>query len=450
MRTGASFQMTDDDVKNLGRLEAIFRNNGYDPESKKTLTIQDAMDIQNAAFLIPRVMTTMVQEGIEPLLIGTALLQRIEYEQGMMTVFPAIEPLRAEEVADGADVPFVNINIGGAQSFAVTVKRHGIGLKIHERFVRESTYPWINYWLRLAGNALARHKEEYIFSFITQLGTVVYDNSPAARLTTAPVQPVRGTTTGRNYKGQLNGSMTLDDIFDMYAQVMAQGFIPDTLLVHPMAWLMWVKDPVLREFAIQAGGGSFFANWGGDPASLGNKFYNNRGLGYGQGQQGRYYQAGTSGEDPKLVGGATSKAEGLPQNQKSYFELPSYLGLPFKILVSPFVYFDPINRVTNILMFESRNLGALIVGEDAHVKDWQDPRYGLQYMAIEETYGFGILHEAQAVAVAKNVKVRPNEFVLPARTVFNLSEANNTFQDLMDPAYKIFDTTTPLDVNNAI
>jgi hypothetical protein len=361
----------------------------------------------------------------------------------MLTVFPAIEPLRAEEVADGADVPFVNINIGGAQSFALTVKRHGIGLKIHERFVQESTYPWINYWLRLAGNALARHKEEYIFSFITQLGTVVYDNSVSARLNTAGVQPVKGCTTGRNYKGLLNGSMTLDDIFDMYAQVMAQGFIPDTLLVHPMAWLMWVKDPILREFAIQAGGGSFFANWGGNPAELGNKFFNNRGLGYGQGQQGEY-------NDKTLTGGQTSKAEGLPQRQKSNFELPNYLGLPFRILVSPFVFFDPINRLTNILMFEARNLGALVVQEDAHVKDWTDPRYGLNYMAIEETYGFGILHEAQAVAVAKNIKVRPNEFTLPARTVFNLSDTGSTFQDLMDPATKIFDASAPLDVNNAI
>ncbi len=38
-------------------------------------------------------------------------------------------------------------------------------------------------------------------------------------------------------------------------------------------------------------------------------------------------------------------------------------------------------------------------------------------MSIEETYGFGILNEGQAIAVAKNVKIRPNEFVLPARTV---------------------------------
>jgi hypothetical protein len=37
--------------------------------------------------------------------------------------------------------------------------------------------------------------------------------------------------------------------------------------------------------------------------------------------------------------------------------LPNYLGLPFRILVSPFVNFDPENRVTDIMMFNSRNLG---------------------------------------------------------------------------------------------
>jgi hypothetical protein len=436
------FVMTDVDQNNLIRLETIFRSGGHDPETGRKFTLKDAMDVQNAAFLIPRAMTQMVQEGIEPLLIGTNLLTRIDYEEGMQTVFPAIEPLRAEEVADGADVPFVNINIGGSQSYSLTVKRHGLGLKIHERFLKDSTYPWINYWLRLAGNALARHKEEYIFSFITQLGTVVYDNNPDARLSSSPIQPVKGTTTGRNYKGVLNGSMTLDDVFDMYAQVMAQGFIPDTMLVHPMTWLMWVKDPVLREFAIQAGGGSYFANWSGNPASKGNDFYNKGGLGYGQGQTATY-------SNGIMTGGQASRESGLPQNQNSAPVLPNYLGLPFRILVSPFVNYDPINRTTDILMFESRNLGALLVGEDAHVKDWNDPRYKLSYMAIEETYGFGILHEAQAVAVAKNVKVRPNEFVLPARSVFNMSEANSPFQDLQDPTLKIFDVATPLDVNNA-
>ena len=72
----------------------------------------------------------------------------------------------------------------------------------------------------------------------------------------------------------------------MYAAVLLNGFTPDTMLVHPMARLMWIKDPVLREFAIQAGGGSFFVNFTGDPAVLGNKFYNYNGPGLGQGQPG--------------------------------------------------------------------------------------------------------------------------------------------------------------------
>jgi hypothetical protein len=75
------------------------------------------LDIQNAAFMIPRAMTTIVQEGIEPLLIGEKLLQKIQYKPGMTTVFPAIEPLRADEAGDGMDLPQYNINIGGAQSF---------------------------------------------------------------------------------------------------------------------------------------------------------------------------------------------------------------------------------------------------------------------------------------------------------------------------------------------
>jgi hypothetical protein len=43
--------------------------------------------------------------------------------------------------------------------------------------------------------------------------------------------------------------------------------------------------------------------------------------------------------------------------------LPNYLGLPFRILVSPFVNYNPTTRCTDIMMFNSQNLGALIVKE---------------------------------------------------------------------------------------
>jgi len=67
-------------------------------------------------------------------------------------------------------------------------------------------------------------------------------------------------------------------------------------------------------------------------------------------------------------------------------QLPNYLGLPFRILVSPFVNFDPEERTTDIMMFNSRNLGALIVAEEPHVKSWEDGQYNIMNMSIEETY----------------------------------------------------------------
>jgi len=124
--------------------------------------------------------------------------------------------------------------------------------------------------------------------------------------------------------------MVIDDVFEMYAQIVMQGYIPDTMLVHPMTWLMRVKDPVLREFAIQAGGGSFFAHFTGNPAAKAFEGqYNYGGLGHGLGQ----FQPKTE--------------EGLPQNQKSAPVMPDCgNGLMFRIVVSPFMRFDPGPRLS--------------------------------------------------------------------------------------------------------
>jgi hypothetical protein len=61
----------------------------------------------------------------------------------------------------------------------------------------------------------------------------------------------------------------------------------------------------------------------------------------------------------------------------------------------------------------------LIVKQDPEVKSWEDNFYGIQSIGIDEQYGFGIINDGQAIAVARNVRVVPNEFVLLVRTVRN-------------------------------
>ena len=85
-----------------------------------------------------------------------------------------------------------------------------------------------------------------------------------------------------------------------------------------------------------------------------------------------------------------------------------------------------------------------MVDQDPMVQSFEDTRYSITEMAIEETYGFGVLNEGLAIGVAKNVKIRPNEFSLPARTVVDISGANSVFEE--HDAVTVFGSS-PLDVN---
>ena len=90
--------------------------------------------------------------------------------------------------------------------------------------------------------------------------------------------------------------------------------------------------------------------------------------------------------------------------------------------------FDTTAKTTDILMFNSRNLGALIVDEKPHVKSWDEPQYSIQNLGIEESYGFGVLNEGQAIAVAKNVRVRANEMGGPARPIISIGADNAAYE----------------------
>lgn len=111
------------------------------------------------------------------------------------------------------------------------------------------------------------------------------------------------------------------------------------------------------------------------------------------------------------------------------------------LLVSPFMPFNTATKTTDIMMFNSRNLGALIVDQEPHVVEWDEPQHGIRNLAIEEKYGFGVLNEGQAIAVARNVKLTHNALVEPARSIISIGPDS---PDDVGPAYLI--DATPIDV----
>ena len=165
-------QLDKEQTLQLHNLNVIFRNNGFDADQEH-VGMTDALDVPNAAMLIPRVLTQFVQEGVEPLLIGRNLLQRIEYVPGMQTVFPAIDQLQAREVGDGMSLPIFNISMGGGQTYGVSVKRHGLMLirwtmapHFHASAAVSSSEPVSAIMIRSASLADSQNRPTNLASFL--------------------------------------------------------------------------------------------------------------------------------------------------------------------------------------------------------------------------------------------------------------------------------------------
>ncbi len=409
--------MSDITVKDLADYEWLWKNNGVSRDGEK-VKLTDALSVPNAPLLFPKVISNIVKEAQEPLLIGTSLLQKINYSYGQQITFPAVGVLQAADIAEGQEYPERSLSMGGA-TVTASIGKSGLAVKVTDEMIKYSQFDVIGMHLRAAGRALARHKEVKIFNFIRSMGVTVFDN-------VSPTASLKGVLTGRDVNGSPNGSTTMDDVFDCFAQVMTQGYMPNTLLMHPLTWVMFVKDPTLRTFALMNGGGTFFANWTGNvnqQAPWANSSYG--GLGVASGQNIISGPSGASGGNA-ASGAAATGVLGYPQTMNSAPQMPNYFGIPIRIIVSPFVPYDPRKKLTDIYMFDSSELGALIVDEDVSTEEFNDPKVDMKKIKIKERYGIAILNEGQGIGVMRNVHVVPNQIVLPAHTTLDVSGTLST------------------------
>jgi hypothetical protein len=390
------------EIKDVAQYEWMWTHDGLPPGASRNekIKISDALMTTDAPVFLPKVISNIVKEAAEPLLVGTSLLQRINYTYGQQITFGAVGALTAADIAEGTEYPERTLSTSGGTVVA-SIGKSGIAVKISEEMIKYSQYDVIGMHLRACGKALARHKEQKIFNMIRKMGTTVFDN-------VNPAKSVKGTLTGRDGSGNGNGSCTMDDVFDTYATVVTNGFVPNTLLMHPLSWIMWVKDPTLRAFALVSGGGTYFAGWTGSNAAGNPWGLQQGGLGPGMGWA---IQPGNQ------AGVTPSPLSAYPQTLNVSPNLPSYMNIPFRIIVSPLVFFDPAKMLTDIYMFDSAELGALIVDEDITTDEFNDPRVDIRKIKMKERYAVAILNEGQAIATMRNVHVVPNRVVEPAISV---------------------------------
>lgn len=373
------------------------------------VTLRDVLNKEDLSRLVPLAISEVVREAAEPDLLANELFVNISQKDGIYIQLPAVGALDSvEEVAPGQEYGKEDITLGGGSTIRLDIRKYGLKLAVTEEMLDQNQWDVIGQWLKAAGKAFARKKNRICLNLFESQGLTLVDNL-------APAKSVLGRTlSGKAYDGSENGSFSAEDFFDIYAAMLQEGFGPSLIVMHPLTWAIWVKDPILRAWAWQNGGGPLFNAY-----NLGG--VSGRGTFNGLGQS----------------SGGARPGETMPPDFKGAPILPSYLNVPFRIMVSPFVPFDPVKKLTSIYFVDPANAGAIVQAENINHHQWSDPERDIQMIKLREKYAVAILNEGRGVGVVKNVPIVPNRMADFGYTAGDFVQGGNT---LVEPST----LTTPL------
>lgn len=311
-------------------------------EAKSAIKVHEALTTADANILMPKVIQQVVLDASEAQLVATQYFKKINLNEGRSMEFVHFGAIRAFEVAEGQEYPEQTLNLtkNGIGTVDVKVKKYGLKVSITDEMISDSQWDVIGLHLQAAGRALARLKEENMFRQFTTHGHVVYDAKLFAK-------GQDGYPTGRGFDGEMNGTLTADDITDMAVSVMSAGYTPTTILMHPLCWSLFAKNEALQGASISA---------------------------FGQ---------GVAGSDPREFN--TSNALGL------------------EIVFSPYIPFNQDDKTFDFFIIDKNNVGVLLVKDEISTEQFDDPTRDIQSLKLKERYGIGILNGGLGIAVAKNI-----------------------------------------------
>lgn len=372
------------DEKNLNAVANIWRNNGYVRGAKDRITLQQLRekDVEvtrnmrdnfstDHPLLLPRVVSNIAREAIEPQLVLTPLLSRINFSAGTRVVFPSWGALAgaAADLSEGEEYPETTMELAG-QSEAI-IGKSGIAVKVSEEMVRYSQFDILSMHIRAAGRAMARLKERKVANLITtDYGNVIFDN------TSASVK----STTGRNAAGAYNGTITLDDLFYAWSTMVNRGFPPNALIMHPFAWKIFAEEGIARAFGFVNGVSPLM--WQPPQGSPGNA---------------SPWRMGNLNQNTYV-----SSPETLAT---TFTNIPSIFPTNFRIIITPYMPFTASTSRTDIILCDVNELGLLVVDEEMVTDEWDDPARDLRKIKFRERYGVAVQNDGKGIGLMKGIKI---------------------------------------------
>jgi hypothetical protein len=339
-------------VERYNTMVESLRANGKVDRDKK-ITVTEALTTADANILIPKTIEIVMLEAAEPEYLASQFLRKVTINEGRSMEFINFGAIRAFEIGEGQEYPEQNLDMArfGGASTEVKIKKYGLKVKITDEMISDSQWDVIGMHLEAAGRAMARKREENIFNEFSKHGHVVFDADKT------DVDP-SFAPTGRGFDGTLNGTLSAQDFIDMCTSIMASGFNPTDVIMHPLCWSLFAANDALMGLM-------------GMPA----------------------------------FGGSSVQAHGIDLN------IPPKGGVQYNLPVngltlhfSPYVPFDEVNNKFDFYVLDRNNVGVLLVKDTMSTEQFDDPTRDIQALKVKERYGVGVLNGGLGIAVAKNIK----------------------------------------------
>lgn len=385
-------------------LSTMVATGGYD-QDQDFWTVQDAVATPDALQTLGRVYTEVVQSAIQMQMVGTRLIRTMRFNgiKGRSTHFQWIGAGNIPNVerAEGQEYPEFSLAVGQVSTINAQFRQFGLVVKVTEEQIDQAQWDVITLHITEAAKALARAKEKQIFELFADKGGVIFDNDN-------PSQSYKGVCTGRDRYGIPNGAITQEDLFDMYCVGLSNGYNPNVILVHPLAFPIFQKDPILRNAGYNMYNPREFINSSLNPINS--------------------YKNGTIDTWRKQQRAATGNSQVLTEKEieltsTGFSQLPGYSPVAgMNVVTSHFVPLDAVNQTTTIIMIDTEASGVLNVKDELTVDSWDEMKRGIIAVRIRESYSIDVIDEGRGILVAKNIPLVPNEmFVNPIAVVNDLA-----------------------------
>ena len=349
------YQLTEDDTK-------VFKAFGdvLDGKTVPGFDFKDFLASPSAKVLIPRVIIGTMRQAADPVYLASKFYKKIRLKNGQAVMFPSIGVMRAHDVAEGQEIPEETVDWQLHKNSLIHVGKSGVRIQYSDELQSDLEFDLISVLLQEAGRAMARLKEQKAFDEWLRHGWTVFDNSLRARI------PEAGTT-GLDFEGNLNDTMSIDDLLDIIIAVYNNEYTPTDLIMHPLVWTVFARNGLT---------GSLTAP----------------------------FDRETKREMPNA------------QFKLGPESIQGRLPFSFNVNLSPFAPIDRAAKTFDMFCVDANNVGVQIVKDELKTEESRDPSRDLNNVKVIERYGFGTYNEGRAICSAKNISMA-RSFATPERTI---------------------------------